>query len=204
MDSRNSASGTPMCRQPGQRGSTSGGGAVRRIEFKSSRLLDDGERQWYVVLSKQHQELLVQAALREKGIETYVPRIRQWPRPAVGSPVAPLFPGYVFARMRVPADYRTVCWTVGVKRLLSFGEQLAVLPEGAVALLKSREDEQGLVRIGDPADCTPNVKIVRGPFEGFTAVVEKRLRASERVVVLIDFLQRQTRMELPERWLRLA
>jgi hypothetical protein len=34
------------------------------------------------------------------------------------------------------------------------------------------------------------------------AIVERRLTAHERVLVLLDLLQRQTRVEMPERWVR--
>ncbi len=163
------------------------------------------ERRWYVVEVKQHQEGLVQATLAERGYATYVPRIRQWPRPPVGSPIVPLFPGYVFARLRMPEDYYPVSWSIGVKRLLAFGDELAVLPDEAVEFLRSREDEHGLIQIQQPSACgKATVRIVRGTFKGFEAVVERRLSARDRVVVLIDFLQRQTRVELPETWLRQA
>jgi hypothetical protein len=36
------------------------------------------------------------------------------------------------------------------------------------------------------------------------AILEQRLSGRERVLVLLDVLQRQTRVELPETWVRLA
>jgi transcription antitermination factor NusG len=48
------------------------------------------------------------------------------------------------------------------------------------------------------------VVIRDGPLRGIVAVVERRLTGRQRVLVLIDILQRQTRVELPEKWVREA
>ncbi len=162
------------------------------------------QRKWHVVMTKQHQEAVAQASLAEKGLATYLPRMRQWPRPPVGSPIVPLFPGYLFAYLAMPEDFYTVSWSVGVKKLLCFGEEPAVLPDEAISYLRSHEDEHGLIRPPAAEQRRLGVRIARGTFKGFEAVVERRLSAKDRVVVLIDFLQRQTRLELPETWLRQA
>ncbi len=161
-------------------------------------------RKWHVVVAKQHQEALVQATLAEKGLATYLPRMRQWPPPPVGSAVVPLFPGYVFAHLAMPEDFYSVRWAVGVRQLLSFGDQPALVPDEVIAYLRSNEDEHGLIRPPSAQRRPVTVRIAQGTFRGFEAVVERRLSAKERVVVLIDFLQRQTRVELPETWLRQA
>ena len=46
--------------------------------------------------------------------------------------------------------------------------------------------------------------IVEGPLRGLSAVIQGRTTARQRVLVLLDLLQRPTRVELPDRWLRLA
>jgi transcription antitermination factor NusG len=48
------------------------------------------------------------------------------------------------------------------------------------------------------------VLITDGPLRGLVAVVERRLTARQRVLLLLDILQRQTRVEMPERWVRQA
>ena len=159
---------------------------------------------WYVVQVKQHQETLSEAVLRQKGLEAYVPRMLQWPPPAVGSDVVPLFPGYVFAYAALPENYYDVARAIGVKHFVTFGEEPAMLPDAVIASLRAQQDADGRIRVSRLRHCNGVVRVTRGPFRGLLAVVENRLTSRERVVVLLDFLQRQTRVELPERWLRLA
>ena len=50
----------------------------------------------------------------------------------------------------------------------------------------------------------PNIGIADGPWQGPIAILERRVSGRERVLVLLDVLQRQTRVELPATWVRLA
>ena len=40
---------------------------------------------WYVVQTKQHCEEQAVVHLGRRGVRAYLPKMRQWPRPAVGS-----------------------------------------------------------------------------------------------------------------------
>ena len=50
---------------------------------------------WYVLQTNRNKERLAQVALAQRGVLSYLPRIAQWPRPAVGSAIAPMFPCYL-------------------------------------------------------------------------------------------------------------
>jgi transcription antitermination factor NusG len=155
-----------------------------------------------VVQAKRHKERAVQANLAREGIATYLPLLRQWPRPAVGSDVGPMFPGYVFCEP-LPDQLGTVTSCCGVVRLVTFGDGPARVGQEVVAYLRSRAGADGVIQI-DPVVAGREVTIIEGPLRGLAAVVERRLSARQRVLVLLDLLQRQTRVELPECWLRLA
>jgi transcriptional antiterminator RfaH len=137
---------------------------------------------WYVVQTKRHQERLAQRFLGERKVESYVPQIVEWPRPAVGSAIAPMFPGY------------------GVKTFVTFGDMPVPLDDSIIDFLRAREGPDGLIRCDEGVLENSQVRIVRGPFQGLTAIVEERLPARERVRVLMELMQRQTSVELPERW----
>ena len=47
------------------------------------------------------------------------------------------------------------------------------------------------------------MRITDGPWRGLAAILERRVSAREHVLVLLDILQRQTRVELPETRVRL-
>jgi len=144
----------------------------------------------------------VQANLAREGIATYLPLLRQWPRPAVGSDVGPMFPGYVFCQP-LPDQLGAVTSCCGVVRLVTFGDGPARVGQEVVAYLRSRAGTDGVIEI-DPVVAGREVTITDGPLRGLAAIVERRLSARQRVLVLLELLQRQTRVELPEQWLRLA
>ena len=159
-------------------------------------------KEWYVVQTKRHREHAAHAILTERGFSSYLPRIIQWPRPAVGSEVAPMFPSYLFVHLDLAQDFYRVSWTPGVKAFVTFGGSPAALEPAVIAFLKEREGPDGLIRCGTGIVENSVVRITGGPFRGLTAVVEQRLPARERVRVLMDLLHRRTPVELPERWVR--
>ena len=156
---------------------------------------------WYVVQTARHREALADLSIREAGLETYLPMARQWPPPAVGGEIAPLFAGYVFVRLALPEDFHTAAWLPGVRSFVTFGDTPAPVADEVIHFLRDREGPDGIIRCGDaPSDVT----ITHGALKGFSAVVETRLSKRQRVVVLLDILQRPVRVEVPERWLKSA
>src|SRR5262245_46783533 len=81
---------------------------------------------WYVLRTKPRCEGLATAALRARELEVYFPRlvVGAWARSAMGPSGAtePLFPGYLFVRLELPAQYGTAAWTPGVRGLVGFGD----------------------------------------------------------------------------------
>jgi transcription antitermination factor NusG len=157
---------------------------------------------WYVVETQRHRERVAGAFLAQRSIPTYLPMVELWPRPAVGSAVAPMFPGYLFVRPAEAAESHLILRANGVKGFVCFGGEPAPVSPEAVEFLRSRETLDGVIHYGDPTGEGCVVRIVQGPFRGLTAVVSERLPARERVRVLMEILQRQTTVELPERWVR--
>ena len=157
---------------------------------------------WYVVETKRHREQVAGAFLARHGITSYLPRVAQWPRPAVGSDVAPLFPGYLFVRVAIEQQYQQVTRMIGVKTFVSFGGAPVPLTDEVIEMLRRREGPDGLIRYDGSLRAHGEVRVVDGPFRGLTAVVEERLPARERVRVLMHVLQRQAMVELPQRWVR--
>ena len=160
-----------------------------------------GDLQWYVVQTKRHREEIAQLSLASDGVRVYLPRSIQWPRPAVGGEIGPLFPSYIFVQIALPEDYYRVVWKPGVKEFIRCGPLPTALPDGAIDFLRSREGRDGLIRCGEERR---DVQIINGPLRGLRAVVERRLSKRQRVVLLMDLLQRQTRVEVPEQWVKLA
>jgi transcription antitermination factor NusG len=157
---------------------------------------------WYVIQTQRNKERVVEARLTQEGLATYLPLLRQWPRPAVGSDVGPMFPGYVFVST-APLRFHRISRTPGVHGLVLFGGEPAELDDSVVSFFRSREGADGVIR-SEPLPAGSEVLITEGPLRGLVAVLDRRLTGRQRVLVLLDILQRRTRVEVPERWVKLA
>ena len=161
------------------------------------------EAAWYVVRTKRHKERAAQLAFERQHLPTYLPLLLLWPRPVVGPAVVAMFPGYLFLHAVMPADFHRVSRTRNVTALVTFAGEPAAVDERIVEALRQYETPHGVIRSA-PAEPGDPVRIVGGPLRGLAAVMEQRLPARERVRVLLDLLQRQTRVEMPDQWIRQA
>ncbi len=180
------------------------GGAIADAEPPFPEMASGAGVNWYVLQTQRHRERVAQVFLAAGDVLTYLPRIVQWPRPAVGSAVAPIFPGYLFVQAALTDDFTRIERTPGVKEFVRFGAQPATLDETVIAFLRSREEADGLIHCDEGVREGAEVRITHGPFRGLTAIVEQRLPARERICVLMNLLQRETRVQLPEKWVRQA
>ena len=157
---------------------------------------------WYVVQTKRHRERVAQSFLAERKVTSYLPQIVEWPKPAVGSAIAPMFPCYLFVHTVLAEQFTQIVWSHGVKTFVTFGGAPVPLDDSIIDFLRAREGPDGLIRCNEGVRESSEVRIVHGPFRGLTAIVEERLPARERVCVLMELMQRATRVELPENWVR--
>jgi Transcription termination factor nusG len=177
----------------------------RRAEPRAVREQECGRdvaAAWFVVETKRYQEQLAHRHLGERGLQSYCPRVLQWPEPRIGGPIGPLFPGYLFVHLDGERQFHAVARTPGVKGFVTFGGVTPSVDTVLIEELRDREGPVGVIRCEDAA--SSEVRITEGPLRGFVALVERRLPARQRVCVLMELLQRQTLVELPERWVRRA
>src|SRR6266404_3120594 len=99
---------------------------------------------WYVVQTKRYREQVAQKFVEQQGMPSYLPRIVQWPPPAVGGDVAPMFPGYLFVYSVLAHEYRQIASTPCVKSFVSFGEYPVSVDPAVIDFLRSREGPDGL------------------------------------------------------------
>ena len=160
-------------------------------------------RAWYALRIKRHRERLTARYLEHDGFPTYLPLLLQRPRPAVGSEVVPLFPGYLFVALARPHDFSDLRFVPGVLGFVSRADGPIQVDDAVISVLRSRQGPDGIVHPA-PLPAGGAVRIVAGPFKDLVAVVDGHHPTRERVRILLHVLQRQTRVELPERWVRRA
>ena len=124
-------------------------------------------------------------------------RIRRWGKKV--DSVGPLFPGYLFARFNFERDYSQVRYARGVRELICFGPQPAIVPEWIINQLKAR-CASGPVELFEralvPAE---RVMVIDGPFREFEGMFERYTSGQERVAILLSAMRIGARVILPAR-----
>jgi transcriptional antiterminator RfaH len=130
------------------------------------------------------------------GFATYEPRLREQRR-SRGRKITvtpPLFPGYAF--VLIVSGWWNARWAAGVRRLVMDGLQPARVPDAVIAEIRSRERD-GLIELLKPRGLAPGmrVRVVSGPLSEQIGMLAA-LRPRERVLVLLQLLGGQQRVEL--------
>jgi transcriptional antiterminator RfaH len=156
-------------------------------------------RRWYVIRSKPRRERFVTEQLTSQGLEVFFPAVKVHPINPRSARERAYFPGYLFAHVDLVAiGVNKLRWMPAAVGLLEFGGEPAVVPEALITQLRRRvasiQAAGGIVFADLKAGDT--VKITSGPFAGYEAIFDLRLKGAERVRVLLELLRRQVAVEL--------
>ena len=158
-------------------------------------------RAWFVARTKSNREDYAVRTLGLRGVTVFMPRIveAECYLPAVGfRQPAPLFPGYLFVNVDLASEYHQVIWAPGVRDLVNLGGAPVPVDDLVVDQLRLRCDEQGVVHVSPtPLNRGDRVEIAEGPFAGLLATVETVMPRQRRIKLLVEFLARQTCVDLP-------
>jgi len=150
---------------------------------------------WYALYTKPHKEHHVSSFLESKGFEIYLPTIQV--RKNGKRKTEPFFSCYLFVRLDPAAALPSVRWTPGLRRIVSFGNQPAVVPDHAISLIGRRLAEMGELNYsGCRFKSGDQVVIKDGPLKDFEATFDRALSSQDRAMVLVDLLGRWTRCEV--------
>jgi transcription antitermination factor NusG len=161
---------------------------VTHVETQTAR--------WHVVYTASHHEKVVARQLEERDIEAFLPlyrTLRRWKdrRKLIE---LPLFPSYVFVRIRAQEKLRML-QVSGIVSLVCFNGQPALLPEPEIdALRKGLENRiyaepHPYLRVGR------RVRVMHGPMAGIEGILSRKNDKS-RVVISIDALMRSVAVAL--------
>ena len=149
---------------------------------------------WYALRSKPRKEDIVWKQIRSKGFEHFYPRIRVHPINPRARKVKPYFPGYLFVRADLEEmGMSQFQWMPHALGIVSFDREPAPVPDHLVQALKKRIEEiaEAGGEVFDGLESGDKVHIHGGPFRGYEAVFDSRLSGSERVRVLLKFIDHQ-------------
>jgi transcriptional antiterminator RfaH len=176
--------------------------AAAQTNQSASSLPEASRAAWFCLRSQPKHEHIAAAQLRQTGVaEVFLPRIRfkRATRQGTAWVTEALFPNYLFARFDWQNSLRQVQHARGVRGVVHFGERWPTVPENIIEELRRAIGATELCVI--PAQLAPGdeVRITEGALRGIHAVVTRFMPSRERVAVLMEFLGRQTLIELPAR-----
>jgi transcriptional antiterminator RfaH len=153
---------------------------------------------WCCAQVEPRRERLASHCLGLAGYEIYQPLLRKQRRSRHGSRkiivTPPLFPGYLF--VWVVRGWWDARWSPGVVRLIMDGLLPARVPDAVISEIRSRE-RGGFVELPKVHGLKPGmrVKVLQGPLQDHIGLLAA-LRPHERVLVLLQLLGGQQRVEL--------
>jgi len=171
-----------------------------------SQETDEAQATWIAVSALPNREYVAATHLRNQGYEPYVPTMRKQIRHArqVRNVLRPLFPGYLFVRLPTKTTrWRPILSTVGVRTVVCAGEAPCLVPKTFIEELKLREKDGVIVRAIASRQIGESVLIAQGAFDGLVGKIIG-LSENDRLIVLMDFLNRPVRVTVPEDLLSVA
>ena len=154
---------------------------------------------WYCLRSlPKHEHIAAAHLIQESGIEVYLPRIR-FKRSTRQGPVwftEALFPNYLFARFDLSSSLKLVHHSRGVRGVVHFGDQWPQVPTTAIEQLRASVTGDAVHVLDQELQPGESVIVSGGAFHDLRAVVTRAMPGRDRVAVLLEFLGRQTMVEL--------
>jgi len=159
---------------------------------------------WYLIHTKIRQERVALDNLERQGFECFLPQIQveKLRQSTLQVVQEALFPRYLFIRLdtsREGQNWAPIRSTVGVSRLVTFGNVPAKIADGLVALIRT-QTQRGKVQLRHfaPGEL---VVVTDGPFAGLEAIYQMK-DGEGRVMVLLNILSKPVKMSIAPTSLR--
>ena len=157
------------------------------------------ENSWYCLRCRRTHEKLSASHLRVLlGVAVFCPRVRfkQTGRNAEMWVVEPLFPGYFFAKFDSERMVPEALTAYGVSDVLKLGTQYAVVSDEIISELKEQTRSNEIGSLASALVPGERWRVVDNMVKGLEVVILQILPARERIELLREFLERETRARL--------
>lgn len=153
------------------------------------------DKAWYLLQCKPKQDERAEEHLQRQGYACFRStyrreRVLRGQRRVISES---LFPGYLFIQLSLQDSWGPLRSTRGVSRVVGFGGQPLPIRDALIDELQERDSQAivtTLLRHGD------TVRITEGPFSDLEAVF-LAMDGEERVLLMMNFLQREQHISLP-------
>ena len=154
---------------------------------------------WFCLRAQPKHEHIAASHLRQiEGIDVFNPRMRFTRNTRLG-PVTvteSMFPNYLFARFDWELMLNRVHYSPGVSGVVHFGIKWPTVPDAAIEEIRRVIGAEGVHVISNEVAPGDEIHVSGGVFHGLEAIVSKVMPGKDRVLVLMDFLGRQTVVEV--------
>ncbi len=159
------------------------------------------QRSWFVVRTKPRQETVARDQLENQGFDVYLPLVNTRITHArkVSWQPRPFFSGYLFMHLSEDEQrWTAIRSTIGVLAPVSFGDFYPPMPDAAIEMLRSRQDEHGYIMVinnpASPFNAGDTVRLNDGSLKGLEGVFLE-MRGQDRAMVLLNWMQKKMRLE---------
>lgn len=146
---------------------------------------------WVAVHTKRGQEYRAAANLSAWGIEVYLPVC---PGGSHYGESAPLFSGYLFARLRMVRHFHDVSFCRGVSYIVRSGDRPCIVSEEIIESIRRRLATEAEAEPGEHYEQGDPIRILTGPLKDLTGVFDRRVSGTRRVQILLKILGADTRV----------
>jgi transcription elongation factor/antiterminator RfaH len=155
---------------------------------------------WYAVHTHLKQEVRAETNLRTLDLEVFAPRVRErrhnYYSGAASYVIKPLFPRYIFVRLKMIELIQKINFTRGVYGIVSFGNSPTQVDGEIINLIRSRIGEDGFVQMAEELKPGDKVLIKEGSLKNFVGVFERAKKDSDRVFILLNTVSFQPVLEI--------
>jgi len=157
---------------------------------------------WFALRVKTRFEKTVSMALRNKGIEEFLPLYRcdrSW-SDRVKPVDLPLFPNYLFCRIE-PERRLPVLTTPGVLHFVGVGKTPIPIHDGEICAIQSVLQTDLKTEPWPFLELGQKVRVEHGPLSGLEGLLVE-VRKNHRIIVSITLLRRSVAAEIDRNWVR--
>jgi transcriptional antiterminator RfaH len=175
-------------------------GPVGMARHASADSVEGAARAWAVLRTQSHQERVAVRAVLAQEIEPYLPLL---PPRRPSEAELPLFPGYLFASVDARSDdLLRIRSAPGVAYVLPPSGPPALISEAIMGELRSRLSAQADQARARKLQRGDRVSIVAGPLRWHDAIFDRHLKATGRVRILLEVIERTMAVDIEESMLK--
>ena len=154
------------------------------------------------MLFRSRSEKIAHAQLKEKGIEAYLPLLkerRKWSDRKKWVEF-PLFSSYLFVKIEIKNSI-FVLQTNGVSSLVKFGEEIAIVQDEVINAIRLAIDGGYQLVPAEYFIAGNAVEVIEGPMRGVKGIVVQ-LKGKDRLVIKIDAIQQALSIDIDTRFIK--